>query len=275
MGLSASKTNQEPMALLHTTSLENATKILSSGRLLTGLDLYKNNVYATGFSTGGWYPDEKACPGQYPGVYFSVLFPANANEEIPYPGNSEVILVFCTALLDRTDYHWNPQDQNGHISSETLNSDEFSQAVLNDPDFLQQIRPDRMNELVVHHSVPLTFLREIWVPTEEVQAIVKSHLINMSQEYPVIVKQRFPLKTYTCMGEVERMNPNLCFCFDRYERLGKTTGFTEKMEFYRKLAVSCGLSEKFAATYGESDIKQLNGTLVPIVNKNFLNVLAE
>lgn len=104
---------------------------------------------------------------------------------------------------------------------------------------------------------------------------MESHLTTTSKEYPVVVKKRFSLKTYTCTGEIEPKNANLCFCFDSYQRLGKAAGFTEKIEFYRKLAVSCGLSEEFAATYDESDIKQLNRALVPIVNKNFLNVLAE
>lgn len=269
------KTNKEPMALLHATSIQNASKILRYGKLSTGIDLYKNNIQSTGFTSGGWYPDDNNCTDQYPGVYFSVLFPTKSGEKIFYFDSSEIILVFCTALLNRKDYHWNPQDQNGHISSETLDHNEFPLAIKNDKDFIKQIVPDQMNELVVHHSVPLTFLREIWVQTKDAQATVEQYLSSSNKECPVVVKTIFSLKSYICVDKIERMNANMCFCFDKYKRNRKDEGFTENIEFYRKLAVQCGLSEKFAATYGKNDVAKLNKALVSIVNKNFLNVMNE
>lgn len=255
----------KPISLIHSTSFYNLRFILKSQRLMTGVDMYANGRTFDGYTSGGWSPDQVS--DQYPGVYFSVSFDHDIGKEKTYYEDDEVHLVFCTALLNRRDYHWNPVDENGYISSRTYDPDLFEALLLSsDPGRMEDYITT--NELVVHHSVPLTFLREIWVQSKSMQSEVMT-LMNGSN-VKVRVVNNIPDKEYVCMSKiVEQLTPNMCFWFDPYERPSKPDGFNEPMDFYRHLAMQCGLSQEEVNKF--DDPSKLNQRLKGVVNKRFLS----
>ena len=102
--------------LQHTTTFNNLIKILYSGKLYTGVDMWFNNVISEGgLTTGGWYPG--SIPDQYPGVYMKLVHKNLIRQDIEYYNENDVQLIFCISLLQRQDFHYNHVDSNGFILS--------------------------------------------------------------------------------------------------------------------------------------------------------------
>lgn len=253
-----------PLSLLHLTSLKNAKTIMKSGYIYTHRDRSARGMVGISGMTSG--PDKyKFSCHQYDGVYFDVEFHSQIGANITYYSDDDVILVFCTSLLNRGDYHFNFRDQNGNISSDTQTSDEFL-ANVGTAKFQKRIQ--RIRELVFHHSVPLVFLREIRVSNKKTKDALMRALPSVC-DYLIKVVTKIPNKTYICAGtKIKKLVPNMCFCMDEYARKGfKKKGFTEELEFYKKLARGCGVPVKELKKV--NDANQLDVIMFKYVNKKF------
>lgn len=97
-------------------------------------------------------------PGQFPGVYFSLITDENITSEELFPG--DVFLIFSKHLLKQNNWHLNIQDTNGIISEKNTlfpwNSEK---------EIVQALKKNKMNEIVFHDNVPLKYLcKKIKIP---------------------------------------------------------------------------------------------------------------
>ena len=101
--------------LIHTTTFNNLFKILKSGKIYTGVDMWYNDFESEGGSTtGGWGPG--ATQDQYPGVYMSLIHRDLIGEDVEYWSKDPVHLIFCISLLKREDFHYNYIYSNGFFN---------------------------------------------------------------------------------------------------------------------------------------------------------------
>jgi hypothetical protein len=225
--------------LQHTTTFDNLIKILNSGKLYTGVDMWFNNVISEGgLTTGGWYPG--SIPDQYPGVYMKLVHKNLIRQDIEY--YSDVQLIFCISLLQRQDFHYNHVDSNGFINK---NMTSFNIPELQDDIKKRGIIP--INEVIFHHSVSLKYLKEIWVKNKRNYNILKSIFDRLSINIPIRITQKYLDITYTCDHTIDAKTPNNCYFFDKWAREFavkiKKSGYPYDIEWYRTMAKKCGLTD--------------------------------
>ncbi|MAE21454.1 MAG: hypothetical protein CMK92_03390, partial [Pseudomonas sp.] len=201
----------EPLYLIHGST--NLDKIIRSGRILTAVDYYfEHGMYGeevVGYTVGGWDPNvyNDECPGSYPGAYTTVIFKGDVGDMIKYYDGA--ILVLNLKLLNRGDFHWNPVDQNGLIEFDTLTADEFMQRMRNRT--LPPMHKDQpSNEAVFHHSIPTSFVMEIWVNNQQ----DKDRFMALSNgRWPVRIMHQYPNRKMDKPMHVPHKRANHCFCF--------------------------------------------------------------
>ena len=225
--------------LQHTTTFDNLIKILNSGKLYTGVDMWFNNVISEGgLSRGSWYPG--SMPHEYPGVYMSLIHKYLIDQDIEY--YSDVQLIFCISLLQRQDFHYNHVDSNGFINK---NMTSFNITELQDDIKKRGIIP--INEVIFHHSVSLKYLKEIWVKNKRNYNILKSIFDSLSINIPIRITQKYLDITYTCDDTIDAKTPNNCYFFDKWAREFavkiKKSGYPYDIEWYRTMAKKCGLTD--------------------------------
>ena len=192
----------EPLALLHFVSINEARQILNCRGTSCVLK-------------------DKAT--------FMVLFDTHVAKRIQYsPGT--IILVFCTALINRNDFHWNNQCQKGRLGPKSMDPEQFRQAI-SKPSFRKLLRSTCHNEIVFHNSVPLSFMREIWTPDQKSKSIL-SNVQMGHNNIRMIQKSHYTKQKYICMPRLTKTQ----YCFN-------TTKID--LEDYRKLAQNCGIQKSF------------------------------
>ena len=144
-----------PYALIHTTSILNAIRIIRSGSLKTLIELGASGKAASGYTVSKRPYTGNHCAGQYPGAYMGVMY---EKDNIVWYGEDEVAFIFYVDLIDRMDYHYNNTDQNGFISSSTLSSEEYIKKLNSN-----MISPSELNEIVFHNEVSTEMISEIVV----------------------------------------------------------------------------------------------------------------
>jgi len=247
----------EPIALVHETNVRNLARIFKWGMVFTPPDAQKKGIGLRGGFTGG----DWATGGQYPGLYMGGITRSDIGTPLRYwstYGQSQsVILVFCTALLNRGDFHYNRTDSNGYLSSLSTGPSQLQRFIAN------RIVPD---EFVFHNSVPVIFLRAIWLPNEKVMRYIPPKYRSIAN-----VRTTVPNKEYPCIStKVRKLTPNYCYSFDKYARpaAGKPKGFTEPMSMYRKIAFNCGMPVSEIKKF--PDAKSLDKALLKYVNRRFM-----
>jgi hypothetical protein len=236
-----------PLALLHYTTPQNIKSILDSRVLYTTYDLSLLGKKNLGLSVETFKTSDEACSVEYPGVFFIGLFPFLLDTKNTYPQkNINIILVFCNELLQRGDFHFNFDDQGGSIDENTLFSDEFETESKDESKFINLLKNNQLDnpwihEFVFHNSVPLTFLREIWVYDDltktAVEELVLKSGINLGSGTNIKVVNKQPktlresvddkdlfdekkmLQRLACdsMPDTKKLVPNKCYCVDENE----------------------------------------------------------
>ena len=170
--------------LQHTTTFNNLFRILTSGKLYTGVDMWFNNIISEGgMTTGGWYPGSTA--DQYPGVYMKLVHKKLINtEDVEYYSEDDVQLIFCISLLHRQDFHYNYVDSNGFFNK---NITSFNITELQDD--IKKRYINHLNEVVFHHSISLKYLKEVWVKNKKVYDRLKYEFDKMLINIPIRITQ--------------------------------------------------------------------------------------
>ena len=136
------------------------------------------------------------------------------------------------------------------------------------------------NEVVFHHSVPINFIRKInFSDFSLAQEFYDRCPPNLKQIVCTIIQivQTIPDERYECpAAEIVSLTPNYCFVFDdnfHYhapEDKDKGRGYHRDMEYYRWMAMQCGLSRKEVNQLKTPE--ELNKKLRPIVLERFKRV---
>jgi hypothetical protein len=252
--------------LIHQTAIHHLPRILKSGILQSRLQAFQERKVQlpTGMSEGKM---EKVSvePGEYPGVYMSVVFSTMVGEPMEdfFDGQSAT-LVFCKTLLFRDDYHFNTFDSNGYLNDLTYGPGFWTQISFEDV--------NDKNEIIFHHAVPLLFLRHIWVSEEKQkdkvrrmiakqwgQSSVPQHFVEVRTTYKNVELQCASTKL-----KMTKALPNFCFFPDIYERQGKA----QSLQVAKKVAQNCGMPLEIVKSI--TTLEELNAAIYPYVQAAFL-----
>lgn len=278
MGQKSSK-QREILYLAHVTSIKNIVKILKSGYIYTGLDAALKRINLSGGYTEKDFDatdvefEEYDFEGQYPGVYMSLITSDMVGDKIIEP----VTLYFCSSLLNRKDWHFNKQDAEGYFSSKNtiLN-------LQNLKDFLKKEELDKTNEIIFHHSVPINFISKINCKNIETADLLYNLIPDEFKQtfQPLIqVSNTVSFQKFECPGELRELTPNYCFVFDKnfHYKTDPTkpvnSGYYETMEYYRWMAMQCGLTRRVVDSY--DDPEKLNERLRLFVYRKFRLIAEE
>jgi len=245
-----------PNYLIHGTTLDNLGKIIPSKWLLTSFDLKQLTETPAESDYGRVHGmrsanSEDSCPVQYQGIYMRVIDKEHGLEPEPQQDDN-IFMVFDGDLVKRGDFHFNHTDQWGNITDLSMKSPEFLYK-LNTPDMCNKIVPDNneyksispcisKNEMIFHHSVPLKYLKEIWLmhsvsrwPTPAIflqwEKIIRKLLDDNGLNHVNIRKfntiqgfgqyndykkeyEEWPDTIFRYDGDIEQMEPNYCNCID-------------------------------------------------------------
>ena len=225
--------------LKHTTTFDNLLRILQSGKIYTRVDMWYNEHESIGgFTEGGWGPDSS--PDQYPGLYMTLIHRDLIGKDIEYWSKDDVQLIFCITLLNRQDFHYNYVDSNGFLNKDitSLNIKELENDIKK-----RGIIP--LNEIIFHNSVSVKYLKEIWVKSADVYTKLQSIFDELSVNIPIKIINKYTDTSYKCDEEINKMTPNYCYFFDKWERENiKESGYPYDIEWYKEMAKKCGLSPK-------------------------------
>jgi hypothetical protein len=252
--------------LIHQTAIHHLPGILKSGILQSRLQAFQDRKMQlpTGMSEGKM-AKVSVEPGEYPGVYMSVVFSTMIGEPMEdfFDGQSAT-LVFCKTLLSRDDYHFNTFDSNGYLNDLTYG-----------PGFWKEISSQDVNdknELIFHHAVPLLFLRHIWVSghvqkNKVLKIIAKQWGDGTIPQNFVEVRTTYKNVELLCASTKLKMTkalPNFCFFPDIYERQGKL----QSLQVAKKVARNCGMPSEILESI--KTLEELNAAIYPYVQAAFL-----
>ena len=223
--------SQDLLYLTHVTTLNNLSKMLESKKIYTNVDMWYRNNTSRGLSTGYWSPSSAL--SHYPGVYMTLINGQLVGEHMRLMDYyNPICLVFCISLLDRQDFHYNDADSFGYISKNltSFNITELQNAI-------NEKCITKRNEVVFHHSVPLKYLKEIWVYDEKTDIEVKDMIAKFSVDIPVKITNEYLHKSYRCDEPIKKLLPNYCFFHPEIEYYS-----AYDIELLKKLGKECGLN---------------------------------
>jgi len=210
---------------------------------------------------------------QYPGVYMT-----------PYMANFEFVLrvgiafVFSPSLLDRGDFHFDPEDLHGYISDRTLSLPTMGQ--------LHTSRLNHTAEVVFHHPVRIDTtdrLIGIWVTPQHqkgvqraITKIGRTDLLDLIIVLPDDHTVRFTpdlVRDHAWVKPMEPLNPRFCTPY-----IGNSMSGPRDVPIatLAKVVVNCGYSPEQINTLLEAHCqnhKECSEALLSLIRKEATSIL--
>lgn len=207
--------------ITYTTSVENLVSILRSRKLMTKQELHRTKTkYVRGDEDT--IVSNTVTRDEFPAVYFGLLRKSDIGASWPprYVGNFEfssekhITLVFTTALLRKKNWHLNFRDNMGYITKDT-----YTFRTLDS--FYKRLTDADDAELMIHDSVSLVGLEEIWTASERLYSKVVDMVpedlkskVRLRSEIPDQIYESFTdltSKQLTRIGIDTDIEPNFCY----------------------------------------------------------------